>query len=264
MLDEISFLVQETFRDAEKLSNNIFSHQRKDIPKNTPGILFKLERKVSTFVIRIHPTRNLAREYKNILKHPGLYPSLRLEPEEGDTRDLISYFECESFEIAQALKEQISNKRFPFDEERIFNISDPGDSWWLNFSQNKIQINFNVASCVELDSTIKLGPLGESQRCSEIFNKLFGYFKQVFPISDYSSAHGHFSICCSDDASLMFKKFKDLLIHGETESEFWDYVKRLQERASEPQIKESFIQANNFILELATIRKFWKLIESKF
>lgn len=181
MFDDISFLVQETLKEAEKSSqketglfSQIFSKDK--LPEEAPGFFYHLQQKVSTFVIRIYPSKNLREDYTNILKHPDLYPTLRLE-ESDNFEESLKYFECDNYQIAENIKIQLGNKRFPLFEERVFNVSDPGDSWWVKLEESRVTIYFKLSATVEMDSLIKLGPLGDPQKAVDTFSKLYGYFK---------------------------------------------------------------------------------------
>ena len=264
MFDDIGFLVQETFKEVENpetkgFFNNFFN--KEELPEEVPGFLYHLQKKASTFVIRIHPSENLKDDYKNIIKHPNLHPGLRLEEDSLPVKEKLKYFECDRVEIARNIKQHLGNKRFPMFEERIFNVSDPGDSWWLSLEENKIKILFKLSHTEDLGRLIKLGPLGEMQKNIDIFGQLFGYFNMIFPVEDYSSAHGQLTISCKESEHLYFNLFKKLITTGETSHEFWDYLRRLEVEAEGKPFLASLQQANYFLMELGFIRSFWKSIE---
>lgn len=268
MFDDISFLVQETFRDFEKTKgskrflDNFFAKDVK-LPEEVPGFFYHLQKKASTFVIRIHPTSNLREDYKNITKHPGLYPSLRLNEGDEAIEEKLSYFECDRIEVAQNIKSCLGNKRYPMYEERVLNVSDPSDSWWLKLDDNKITIMFKLSHTDDVSRLIKLGPLGESDKCLETFNQLYGYFKLMFPIDEYVSGHGQWSMTCAENSNVYFEYLKVLFSHGETSYDFWEYLRKLEMESESKSYCESLQKANYFMMELSFIRHFWRTIEEQ-
>ncbi len=269
MFDEISFLVQETFKDVENskfnrgLFNNIFSKNDENLPEEVPGFFYHLQKKASTFVIRIHPCVNLKEEYKSILKHPDMYPTLRLNEGDELLSDKLSYFECDRLEIAKNIKAQLGNKRFPLFEERVLNVSDPSDSWWLKVEDNSIKILFKLSHTEDLGSLIKLGPLGEPEGSQSTLNQLYGYFKMIFPLGNYSIDFSQWSISCSEDNNQNFEYLKQIFVNGETSYDFWEYLRHLEIQSQGRSYLESLQKANYFMMELAATRNFWKTIQDK-
>ncbi len=266
MFDDISFLVQETFKDSEsKSSKNFLSNffgKNEELPDEVPGFFYNLQKKSSTFVIRIFPTNNLKQEYNNITNHPDLYPSLRLEEDDKPLREKLKFFECDRVEIAQKIKAHLGNKRFPIFEEHIFNVSDPGDSWWYKDNDNEISIHFKLSRTEDIGQLTKLGPLGDSVESLELFKQLFGYFKLIFPVENYSSGHGQVNMSVTNEDQ-MFTYFKQLLVDGETSHEFWEFLRNLEMTSQEKPYLESLQKANYFMMELSFIRHFWKTIEEQ-
>lgn len=261
MFDDINFLVQETLDDAEKGSRGkkLFDHffnKKIDVPKETPGVLYRVQKSASTFVIRSQPSLDLRQDYEGVLKHSDLYPSLRFTSEDSIEEEL-RFFACDSVEVAKCIRLKFGNKRFPIFEENVFNISDPGDCWWLKSSGDKITIFFKLSHTQDMSELVKLGPLGDPKDSMETFSSLAGYFQMLFPVADYSSGFGQFSISTSEEGNLRFKQFLDLLKTGETEYEFWEYLRLLESN----KINESYIDdlrsANHFIMELSQLRTFW-------
>ncbi len=267
MFDDISFLVQETFKNVEEQSsknfiNQIFSDAYEG-PDEVPGFFYNLQKKSSTFVLRILPSENLKKDLKNIKKHPDMYPALRLEEDDRSLNEKIQFFECDRFEIAQNIRKHLGNKRFPIFEERVFNISDPGDSWWLEVDGSRLSVHFKLSKTQDISKLIKLGPLGETKYCMDIFAKLYGYFKLIFPVGDYSSAHGQLCISTTDSYDANFQHFIQLLKTGETSHDFWNELRKLEVNASDPAYLDSIQRANYFLMELAFTRHFWRTVQEQ-
>jgi hypothetical protein len=263
MLDDISFLVQETLRDVEKNQKNknffgSFFNSKQDLPAEVSGVLFHIQKNAATFVIRIHVCENLKNDYFAALKHPDLFPTLRFESEDS-LRDELLYFECDDIRIASLIKERLGNKRFPIFEEQIFNISDPGDSWWLKREGKKLSICFKLShtDTEAKDGLIKLGPLGDGDKMMDIFAKLYGYFQMLFPVEDYSSAFGQFSLSPVTQNDESFEQFYDLLATGDVHYKFWEKLRNLELQHSDKPYASDLKQANYFIMELSELRRFW-------
>ena len=269
MFDEISFLVQETLKGAEnatQVKDDSFlreatTHQQ--MPDEVPGFLYHLQKKASTFVIRILPCENLKQDFLSVLKYPDLYPSLRLSEAQEAPERALSFYECDRFEVAQSIKSILGNKRFPMFEEHIFNVSDPGDSWWLKTEQDRLTVLFKLSHTEDMEKLTKLGPLGDPTKTMQILENLYGYFKMIFPVGDYVCAHGQWSVSTDNFDDKNFQYLKQLLKNGETSHDFWEYLRKLEFEAVEKNYLSSLQKANYFLMELSCMRNFWKIVETK-
>lgn len=253
MFDDISFLVQETLKEA-----GIFNDEalKKEVPTDCAGVLVNVEIKVSTFVIRIKACEDLAHEFDKATLNPELYPSLRLSKESK-----LSFFACDNLQIAKLIKERFANKRFPINEEHIFNVSDPGDSWWLAQNGKELSINFKLSQTHNISELIKLGPLGEATASVKMFGALSGYFQLLFPVLDYSTSSSQVVMTSKAANDPIFEGFKKLLIDGEADYEFWEKLRALEVEHAGANFIESLKKANHFLLELSTLRTFWSEVQ---
>lgn len=255
MLDDISFLVQETLKEAAKYSKIDYESE---IPENCSGILFHVEKKTSTFVIRVKTCDDLARDYKEISENPSSFPSLRLEEDSK-----LSFFPCDSLQIAELIKRRFANKRFPMFEEHILNVSDPGDSWWMDTHDKGIRINLKLSRTNNIDQLVKLGPLGDAEDSGKTFSELRGYFQMLFSLGDFSSNSNYFEMCAEDINHPAFIGFKELLLNGEASYEFWEQLRCLENRYADSEFSESLKEANHFIVELSQLRSFWIEVQNQ-
>ena len=266
MFDDISSLVSETFDQVERgmFAEKLLAADSFDQPDELAGVIFHLEKKVSTFVIRVESTDNLRDTYHKIVKDPSSYPKLRLDTE-VDLRDQLDWFVCDSVMHEELIKHGLANKRFPLYDEAMMNISDPGDSWWFKSNNDSFSIHFQLSHMNNSDDFIKLGPLGDCSQVMENFRKLRGYFSILFPVSTYSSGHGQVVMGTSSPDNVVFQGIKDLFISGETGHMFWEHLRNLEEKAqlNDENFLRSLQKANFFLVELATIRRFWIAIEEK-
>jgi hypothetical protein len=249
---DIDSLVAETLELSRGHSSVI-------MPDQVPGVIYNIEQNTSTFVLRILATNNLSLTYQDILKNPDRYANLRIE----DDPSVIRFFECDSEVLAHNLKKELGNKRFPLYEENIFNVSDPGDSWWMSLEDSKLKIFFKLARTESLHRLIKLGPLGDVLDATEMFNKLQGYFQLLFPLSQYAGAHGQLIIEPQNVNHLMYQALVKIFKEGEIDSEFWELMLSLERKAPNALVLESVQKANLFILQIANIRRFWVEISSR-
>ena len=145
----------------------------------------------------------------------------------------------------------------------FFNISDPGDSWWLKIEKNSLSVLFKLSHTENVAGLIKLGPLGAPEKSQEILDQLYGYFKMMFPIEDYSSAHYKWTISCAEEDNLNFNFLRELFVSGEPHYDFWEFLRNLEYNSQDKPFLDSLQKANYFLMELAAIRNFWKVIEEK-
>ena len=266
MFDDISFLVQETLKESHKNPNgrNVFDSffkKKAKIDAHVCGVLYQIQQNASTFVVRTHVCENLAQEHASVLKHPNLYPGLRFS-DEDDIEEKLGFFECDDIGIAKSIKEKFGNKRFPIFEEHVFNISDPGDCWWAKLEEDTISIFFKLSHTQNMDELVKLGPLGDSVDTMEYLSKLGGYFQMLFPVSDFSSGFGQFSILTEDPRNLIYRQFKDILADGETSYNFWKFLRELEVEHQDKDYIDRLQAANHFMMELSQLRTFWISVQN--
>ncbi len=288
-VDDIEALVSETFSHSESAisrcpfdmesSNEMdfapLSHPTTEIvselmkgngeinfPEQCPGVFYHIQKNSSTFVIRILESNDLSEDYPQILNNPEDYPKLRLlNDEETPIAEKLKFFECDSVFLAKSIKKELCNKRFPIFEENIFNVSDPCDSWWVKSTGNELKIYFNLSRTESMDSLIKLGPLADNKIAMDKFNKLHGYFNLLFPVSDFSCAHGQFSMSCTEVGNNIFRDLVRVFTHGDVGHEFWEILRGLEMDSQDKPYLKALQQANYFLIEISTIRNFWKQVE---
>lgn len=266
MFDDISFLVQETFNGIEANRSKGFFTALFDGPRNhvpeTSGVLYHLQQQASTFVIRIHACEDLAREHASVLKHPGLFPGLRLADDFVEKQQL-RFFECDSFDLAKALKQGLAHKRFPVYEENVFNVSDPSDSWWMAEEQGIFNLYFKLSHTEKLERLIKLGPLGSREIYQDLFVQLRGYFNEMFPLQDYFCGNDQLEFKVAQPQSPLYRSLVHLFEKGEIEPSLFEFMRNWESSALTTEIRESVRKANYILIELATIRSFWLQIQNQ-
>lgn len=268
MFDDISFLVQETFKDVEQnskkkfLSNFLNGNEESESVPETCGVIYHLQQNASTFVVRVIPSKNIRSDFKNIRKHPDLYPNLRLD-EDLISQGNLRFFECDNIKLARSIKLNLANKRFPLHEENVFNVSDPGDSWWMSVNEGELKIYFKLSHTEKLNRLIKLGPLGDGKIYENLFLQMRGYFQKLFPLKNFSSGYGQIAITTDDPEDLNFQGIVQLFSQGEVSPDLFEFLARWEMSSESETYLDSLKKANFTLIELATLRGFWREIQSR-
>ena len=109
--DDIELLVSQTFKEAQELEGkNEFPWEATgdnflEVPSDTPGLLYYLQKNSSTFVIRMIEAEDLRSMRERIISAPEDFPSLRLlSGEDGRSlEEKLNFFECDNLQIAKSI-----------------------------------------------------------------------------------------------------------------------------------------------------------------
>ncbi len=224
-----------------------------DIPA-APGLFYWVDLGQNTFVLRAAPTRNLKETMDNLFDEDSDFlGALRIESTEDESLALLNYYETETFEMAEIIRDQLSHRRLPYKEEQICNISDPGHTWWLHLEEDKIKIYFRSYGFKDEKLLIKLGPIGDQKIAQIRFDQASEIMGSFFPISEYSCSDKGVVIGTEQPQNLHFKIFKDVFVNGEFDGQLKHF----------PKGKNS-LTLYFYFKELAIIRKFWLQLEKSF
>ena len=279
MMDDIESLVRETLSVAESLTQQKQAEAERaeledrplqdsttsensfelDFPGPFSGLFYTIQRGASTFVIRALCSQNMAKDFAKIMSEPMDFPSLKLceGTEPGAELQSLRYFECDGFEIAKTIKEQVANRRFSLHEEFLINVSDPGDSWWLRVDQSEITISFKMCDTTELEKLTKLGPLGDPDHVCQQLKKFESYFSFLMPVEAFSVAGSKFHLEVEDAKDPFFNSFKNMLITGEIDQDFMLKLADLESKFSKTPYYQSMKEANLWITKTQALRAFW-------
>lgn len=259
------FLARETLLLTEKLRKEAFSysdrnfslkkensfHSVSDEKPLGPGVIYRLEKGVSTFCLRGVPTEDmdwerekLERRDRDLIKDLRLDESLFQELREGDT---LHFFSTPEFSFAQALVKQLANRRFPRQESMICNLSDPGFSWWLSLGEWSLTLYFQSHGIERDEDLIQLGPLGDPFTAFEKLKKAFSFFKSQFPLYEFSATEKRFTISSGSQSLGHFEKLQKIFTHGE-----FHWKDKLQDSSYGNHHELLF-----YLYELSLLRKFW-------
>jgi hypothetical protein len=110
-----------------------------------PGVVYYIEKGVSTFCIRGLVSDDLAWE-QDLLesKDKDFLKLFRLTENELDQIEKIGFFPTPSLEIAESIVKIMMNRRFPVAEASLCNLSDPGFSWWMDQGEGLLPLNSRI------------------------------------------------------------------------------------------------------------------------
>ena len=233
LFDEEYFCDDISLVESQKIDSVIFPE--------SPGIVFFIDESAGSFCVRgqAFDTAPDLNDKETLIK----------ENRRFSKAETLHWFSCKNIESAEMLCDQIANRRFPFEEESICNISNPGASWWLEIEDRKIKIFFKPLG--RKDYLEKLGPIGDSeiskirwQRAKSILmQKVFDLEVEV---TDQLVSLDFKSASFGDS---YFNDIVDILRHGKNNFDKTEF---------------SSVEGQTFYLyleELANTRRFWTKIE---
>lgn len=203
-----------------------------------PGILFEIHKDTFSFSIDVYPVEDLGTIWKGL---------------SIEEKEIISFFEVPSLEVANYIVEQVKHKRFSSQEMNLFNISDPCASWWLKDDGNSFTLHFSVQSSDE-DNVYELGPLGDSGLALQILSKSAEQLGKWFTINEIEVSRRKVTVSTFRDENGNYEngfgQLKDLFLNGEESTIPFD---------------KDVISSNPsfyfYLNEIAYMRKFWLLVE---
>lgn len=222
-----------------------------------PGLLYKVEDRLSTFVIRIKACECVGVAKKLVEKNPEQFPSLRL----NDISEL-KFFTVDQFALAKEIEIMLSHRVFSKFEEHIMNVSDPSDSWWLEKNNQEFKLYFKLSHTHNLDALIKLGPIGDAHFYEDTFQKIAGYFQLLFGLKEFEVSHSGVLIIPEDPNSLCFKEFYQIFeqgLIGHNLIGLWNFLEAEHFRSEKK--RESLQKANYLFTTIAVKRNFWLKVE---
>lgn len=223
------------------------------------GVIYKVDNGMSTFCVRGFTTSNIAKAFKDLNSISSQKRStLKLSAE--DSLEDVFFFKTKSVELAEAIKEQIINRRFPHQEDAVCNISDPGFSWWMNPGEKKsdgsysgkFEIFFKAHSINRMEEYVQLGPIGDGAIAALRMNQARTLLRSSFPISEYSCDEKSFQVASQKPDHLSFLSFKNIFLLGENNTELENFPDNSVGRA-----------LYYYFHELAIVRKFWIEVKTK-
>lgn len=226
-------------------------HEEEVLAPDGPGLIYKLEKGVSTFCVRGIVCHDIKETFEELVEgEKSLFNQLKLETAED--ADLIKFYSTESMELAEQISDELINRRFPIEEDILCNISDPGFSWWLDVSEDHFQVFFKSHGIHRAEDYIRLGPLGDRGIASSRMIKAEPIFRAAFPVGEFVSSDKGFAISTTDSTNINFQTLKNFFLTGENSTTEGSFPPSIEGRT-----------LFYYFKEIASIRNFWITIEKE-
>ncbi len=233
--------------------------QGTEIYPESPGIIYKIDSSPSTFCVRGYSTKNIKESFKDLLSQESIKRVI-LKLNNEDDISQVSFFETRTYELAEVVREQIINRRFPHQEDAVCNISDPGFSWWMNVSDfnhddeklGRFEIFFRSHGINRADKYIQLGPIGDGSVAALRLNQARTLLRSSFPISEFSCDDKSFTVASLKPDHLSFISFKNIFLQGINNTQLENFPDNSLGRT-----------LYYYFHELAVVRKFWIEVKTK-
>ncbi len=213
------------------------------------GIFYFLDRGEKTFCVRGIPVEDASQVFRQIENGEfNLEKFGNFDPSKNE----LNFFPTKSVSLAEILQNQICNQRFPINEDMIFNLSDPGFSWWMTIEDDGFRIFMRHPGPDLMDKIINLGPLGDPKKAKRIFNEIVFKLVNLFPIEEFYCNEISFNLRVKDKKNFFFQALKDLFHRGSMEDEICEYF-------------GAYLGPHhlNFFSEISAIRGFWVKIKKQ-
>ncbi len=259
-MDDMEFLVFETFKHlhdnydvAQEIkidTQNSFNDFIKSYPTK-PGIIYHIQKASAVFVIRTFVSKNIREDYLKIMERPEDYPSLRLTDLDGSLQEHLRFFIVENPSEAEIIHDQIHNRRYPFNEEIMCNLSDPGFSWWLTKKPKGFQLSFTISVSYH-DDNLKLGPLGDRELAIRMFQRFENLVASAGIAMNIQNEMNRVQF--TDCEEFIMEELKDLFEFGIVNETLKDLFKILGRKSQ----NQSFLEEVWYYFnELGAMRRFW-------
>jgi hypothetical protein len=214
-----------------------------------PGIVFRLDAGVATFCVKGISTPNIAESFE-LLEEGNEEISKELKISDLSDIDNLYYFETKTIELANSIRENHINRRFPIEEELVCNISDPGFSWWFSEEDFGFQIFFKSHGLNRAEKYLRLGPIGDSQVAVMRFKQAETLIRSFFPVNDFVCTSKTFAVSTVKPNNLSYRILKDMFVNGINETSINQFPASSLGRT-----------LYNYFQEVATLRGFWIYLE---
>ncbi|MBT3236959.1 MAG: hypothetical protein HN353_13470 [Bdellovibrionales bacterium] len=245
---DIAQLVQETFQvNRVKLAD---CHSEVQDGLTGPGLIYSLQGGANTFSIRGLATGSIKQTLKNIHDDSSLQRILKIS-EYYPVEDLLYYPTPEKLE-ADVIIDHLGNRRFPYQEDSLCNLSDPGFSWWMQHDNNSISIYFKSFGIERVSNLVQLGPIADTALAISHLQEISKYLENLFPVAEVFCSPKQFTVATKDYSAECFNCLKKLFLDGE-----WG--------SSAPYLRFNSLPKTPllFLSEVAAIRRFWIHLEQQ-
>jgi hypothetical protein len=222
----------------------------------TSGIIYRIDDSVGTFCVRGFAVSNIKNALIELNKSDSTKRPILKLGKEDDSLDQVFYFKTKNFELAESIREQIINRRFPKVEDSVCNISDPGFSWWMDVSlssgEGRFDIFFKSHSINRAEKYIQLGPIGDGAIAALRMNQARTLLRSSFPITEFVCSDRSMTVATNKPDHLSFLSFKNIFLLGENHTE--------EENFPDNSLGRTLYF---YFHEMAAIRKFWIEVQNR-
>jgi hypothetical protein len=223
------------------------------------GVIYRIDSGPSTFCIRGFSTKNIRSDWEDLQSKASLKRVLLKMSDEIELSE-IGFFETANFELAEAAKEQVVNRRFPHQEDAVCNLSDPGFSWWMDIKgpehlssqEGRFEIFFRSHGINRAEKYIQLGPIGDGAIAQLRMNQARTLLRSSFPISEFSCDDKSFAVASLKPDHSSFISFKNIFLYGINNTTLENFPDNSLGRT-----------LYFYFHELAVVRKFWIEVKKK-
>lgn len=219
------------------------------------GLIYRIDDSGNTFCIRGFTANSIQDGMKEIENRDSAKRTvLKLNKEDGIAQ--VFWFETKNIELAESIKEQIINRRFPKVEDSVCNISDPGFSWWMDVSlkdgEGRFEIFFKSHAINRAEKYIQLGPVGDGAVAMLRLNQARNLLRSSFPLSEFVCTERSFTVATTKPDHLSFISFKNIFLLGENHTEAENFPDNTLGRT-----------LYFYFHEIAVLRKFWIEVQKR-
>ncbi len=223
------------------------------------GLIYRIDSGPSTFCVRGFSSKNIRSDWEDLQNKNSIKRALLKMSDEIEFAE-INYFETMTFELAEAAREQVINRRFPHQEDAVCNLSDPGFSWWmdikgpdlLNSQEGRFEIFFRSHGINRAEKYIQLGPIGDGTIAQLRMNQARTLLRSSFPISEFSCDDKSFAVASLKPDHSSFISFKNIFLYGINNTTLENFPDNSLGRT-----------LYFYFHELAVVRKFWIEVKKK-
>ncbi len=230
------------------------------------GLLYHIDKGINTFCIRgfvsedvphILPIlKNLELAVDDSSKQCRIELLNILKITNDQDLNSIQFFPTLHPEEAEVIFDQMIGRRFPYNEEILCNLSDPGFSWWMDVGTNRFQIYFKSHGIERSEKLIRLGPIGDAVVAIKHLNRICETLQKLFSINELVCNDKTFALGTSDTDNPHFNSFRDIFWQGK------------EDQSLNNEIANSIPDANGTTLmlyfrEISLLRTFWIDIQKK-
>lgn len=246
----LSFLAQETMELSTKFSD-VPSDGPGEKPQlsSGPGLVYRLEKSGGTFCLRAIACENLRETWALVQEDGEYFPRLKISSPE-QLHDL-RFYPLERIEYGEVIVDLLANRRYPYVEDMLCNLSDPGPSWYLSKSTDCLQIFFKSPSLSQGKNLINIGPIGDKKIAQMRWAREVSIWHHLLHLQESRIDDKGIYLRPLDPTHPILHQLRTLFLEGELSPQL-DQL--LGERKESLQL---------YCQELAYGRKFWRTLEAE-